>query len=299
MTAIEADARNRPGVGVFWMVVTGLCFVTVTGLVKHGTSDLPAAQAGFLRFLFGLVFVLPALRAVAAGRYSPTQWKLFALRGIAHSLGVMLWFYAMTRITVAEVVSMNYLVPVYVTLGAALFLGERFALRRLMAIAVAFFGALLILRPGVREITDGHLAMLGTAVLLATSYLVAKRLSDDLSPAVVVGVLSLSVTIGMAPFAFAVWQTPTHTELFWLVLIAGFATAGHYAMTLAFRAAPVAVTQPVTFLQLVWAALVGWLIFDEAPDPWVIAGGTLILGAVTLLTIREAMLNRRRVRPGL
>ena len=127
----------------------------------------------------------------------------------------------------------------------------------------------------------------------------AKRLSDDLSPAVVVGVLSLSVTIGMAPFAFAVWQTPTHTELFWLVLIAGFATAGHYAMTLAFRAAPVAVTQPVTFLQLVWAALVGWLIFDEPPDPWVIAGGTLILGAVTLLTIREAMLNRRRVRPGL
>ena len=297
MTAIDTDARNRPGVGVFWMVVTGLCFVTVTGLVKHGTSDLPAAQAGFLRFLFGLIFVLPALKVGAGQRYSPTHWKLFALRGIAHGLGVILWFYAMTRITVAEVVSMNYLVPVYVTLGAALFLGEGLAIRRLIAIIVAFLGALLILRPGLREVTDGHLAMLGTAVLLATSYLVAKRLSDDLSPAVVVGVLSLSVTLGTAPFAFAVWQMPTGAELFWLFLVAGFATAGHYTMTLAFQAAPVAVTQPVTFLQLVWAALAGWLIFDEQPDPWVIAGGTLILGAVTVLTIREAMLNRRRVRP--
>ena len=135
--------------------------------------------------------------------------------------------------------------------------------------------------------------MIGTAIFLAISYLVAKRLSDDLPPLVIVGVLSISVTIGMAPFAFAVWQTPTLQELFWLFLIAGFATGGHYSMTRAFAVAPVAVTQPVTFLQLVWAALLGWLVFGEAIDPWVVAGGVLILGAVSFLTIREAMLKRR------
>lgn len=289
----------RPATGVLWMIVTGLCFVTVTGLVKHGVSNMPAPQAGFLRFVFGLVFVLPALTALKSARFTPLQWRFFALRGLAHSIAVMFWFFAMTRITVAEVTSMNYLNPVFVTIGAALFLGERFALRRAVAIAVAFVGMLLILRPGVREVTDGHLAMIGAALGLAVSYLIAKRLSDDLPPALIVGVLSVSVTLGMAPFALAVWQTPTAMELFWLVLIAGFATAGHYSMTRAFAVAPVAVTQPVTFLQLVWASLLGWFVFLEPIDPWVVAGGTLILGAVSFLTIREAMLSHKARAPDL
>ena len=283
----------RPAAGVFWMLVTGFCFVAVTGLVKHGVPNLPAAQSAFLRFLFGLFFVLPAIGALREARFTAHQWKLFTLRGIVHSGAVILWFFAMTRITVAEVVSMNYLNPVYVTIGAALFLGEKFALRRALAICLAFVGMLIILRPGFREVTDGHLAMIGTAILFAISYLAAKRLSDDLPPLVIVGVLSISVTIGLAPFAFAVWRAPTFEEVFWLVLIAGFATAGHYSMTRAFAVAPVAVTQPVTFLQLVWAALLGWLVFGEPVDPWVVTGGTLILGAVSFLTIREAMLKRR------
>lgn len=292
-------APTRPAAGIFWMLVTGLCFVAVTGLVKHGVPNLPAPQAGFLRFLFGLIFVLPALSALVSARFTAQEWRLFAVRGVAHSVAVMLWFYAMTRITVAEVTSLNYLNPVFVTLGAALVLGERFHLRRAVAIAVAFVGMLLILRPGLREITEGHVAMIGAALLLAVSYLVAKRLSDTLSPSIIVGVLSVSVTLGMAPFAVAVWRTPTLEELFWLLLIAGFATAGHYTMTRAFRVAPVAVTQPVTFLQLVWASLIGWYVFFEPIDPWVVAGGALILGAVSFLTIREAMLSRRSQTPDL
>jgi drug/metabolite transporter (DMT)-like permease len=278
------------------MIVTGLCFVAVTAMVKYGASELPAAQSGFLRFFFGLIFFVPIAGQLARTRLSAQEVRLITVRGIAHSVGVILWFYAMTRITIAEVVSMNYLVPVYVTLGAALFLGETLVLRRILAVLVAFCGALLILRPGFREIADGHVAMLGTGLMLGLSYVVGKRLSDDLSPAVIVGMLSLSVTIGSAPFAFAVWRTPTPEELFWLFLVATFATAAHYAMTLAFRAAPVAITQPVTFLQLFWATLVGWLYFGEAVDPWVVSGGTLILASVSFLTIREAVLKRQAAR---
>ena len=89
----------------------------------------------------------------------------------------------------------------------------------------------------------------------------------------------------------------TFAELGWLALTAAFATAGHYTMTLAFAAAPLTVTQPVTFLQLVWATVLGAVAFDEGVDIFVIAGGALILGSVTFITWREAVLKRRSITP--
>ena len=108
---------------------------------------------------------------------------------------------------------------------------------------IAFAGALIILRPGFREISPGHLAMIGTAILFAGSYLIAKRLTDSVAPSVILTMLAIGSTIGLAPFAIAVWQTPTLAEIGWLTLVAVFATAGHYTMTLAFAAAPVSVTR--------------------------------------------------------
>ena len=293
MSDAAAQRQDRPAAGVFWMLVTGLCFVAVTALVKHGARDLPAAEAAFLRFALGILFFLPFLAQILRLRLTPRQWKIFGFRSVAHTFAVLLWFYAMTRITIAEVTAMNYLAPVYVTIGAALFLGERLAIRRIAAIAAAFIGALIILRPGFRELSDGHMAMLGTALFFAISYLTAKRMTDELPATVIVGILSVTVTIGLLPFALAVWQTPTLEDLFWMFLVALFATGGHYAMTLAFAAAPVTVTQPVTFLQLVWATLLGSLVFGEGVDIWVVIGGTVIIAAVTFIAIREAMLKVR------
>ncbi|NNF72921.1 MAG: DMT family transporter [Rhodobacteraceae bacterium] len=291
------DPANRPALGVFWMLMTGANFVAVTAIVKHVGDALPAAQSAFLRYFLGLVFIFPMIRPMIEARLTKRQLWLFGARGLAHTLGVILWFYAMTRITIAEVTAMNYLNPVYVTIGAALFLGERLAMRRIVAIALAFLGAMIILRPGFRELSPGHIAMLATAVFFGASYLLAKLMSGEVSAAVVVGMLSIVVTLGLAPFAFAVWVTPTLTDLGWMFLVAVFATAGHYTMTLAFAAAPVTVTQPVTFLQLVWAVLLGWLVFGEGIDGWVVLGGVVILGSVTFITWREHVLKRRAVTP--
>jgi drug/metabolite transporter (DMT)-like permease len=287
----------RPVAGILWMLLTGLNFVAVTAIVKHVGDALPASQSAFLRYALGLVFLLPMIRPILAARLTRRQLGLFGARGIAHTFGVVLWFYAMTQITIAEVTAMNYLNPVYVTLGAALFLGESLALRRILAVLVALLGALIILRPGFRELSPGHIAMLGTAVMFAVSYLLAKQLSGEASAAVVVGMLSVTVTIGLAPLAAAVWVPVTLEQLGWLFLVATFATAGHYTMTLAFAAAPVAVTQPVTFLQLLWATLLGWLAFGEGIDMWVIVGGSVILASVTFISWREAVLRRRAITP--
>jgi drug/metabolite transporter (DMT)-like permease len=203
----------------------------------------------------------------------------------------------MTKLPLAEVTAMNYLSPIYVTIGAALFLGETLALRRILAVGIALIGALIIRRPGFREISSGHVAMLGTAVFFAMSYLIAKVMSAEASPAVVVSMLSITVTLGLAPFAWAVWVPPTMPQLGWLFLVACFATAGHFTMTLAFQAAPVTVTQPVTFLQLVWAVSLGALFFNEPVDGWVVLGGAVIMGAVSFITWREHMLKRRALTP--
>lgn len=286
-------APQRPLVGMFWMVVTGLCFVAVTALVKVLGPRIPAAEAAFLRYLLGLVFLLPMLGPLLRLKMDRTTLRLFAIRGVFHTFGVILWFYAMTQIPLSEVTAMNYLSPVYVTLAAALFLGETLALRRLIAVCAALLGAVIILRPGFRELNMGHFAMLFTAVVFAGSYLSAKLLSGRASASVVVAMLSITVTIGLAPFAWAVWITPSGFELILLFGVACFATAGHYTMTLAFAAAPLTVTQPVTFLQLVWAVLLGYFAFDEAIDIWVVVGGLVILSAVTFITWREAVLKRQ------
>ncbi|WP_229747753.1 DMT family transporter [Marivita lacus] len=298
MKAPPADiSGGNPVRGIFWMIVTGLCFVAVTALVKTLGERIPAAESAFLRYVIGLVFLIPVWRELMAITLTTRQKKLFALRGLVHSLGVILWFFAMTRIPIAEVTAMNYLNPVYVSILAVFLLGERMALRRVLAVIAALIGSLIILRPGFRELDLGHIAMLGTAVLFAGSYLIAKIVSGELPASMVVALLSITVTIGLAPFAFAVWVTPSLADLAVLSAVACFATAGHYTMTLAFAAAPVTVTQPVTFLQLVWSVLLGMAFFGEPADPWVILGGGIIMASVIFITWREARLRKSHRTP--
>lgn len=293
-TAVPND--TRPVAGVLWMMVTGFFFVGVTAVVKHMGDAVPAAQSAFLRYLLGLVFLLPMLPAMWRAQLDRRDLSLFGIRGLVHSFGVLLWFFAMTRISLAEVTAMNYLVPVFATLGATLFLGEKLRLRRIMAVAAAIVGALIILRPGVREISPGHIAMMGTAIFFAVSYIIAKRMTGHASPAVVVGMLSITVTIGLAPFAWAVWVPVTVEQIAWLFLVAFFATTGHYTMTLAFAAAPIGVTQPVTALQLVWAVALGAMFFAEPVDPHVVLGGSVIVSAVIFIALREQAVRRAEAR---
>lgn len=291
---ITKPAQPAPLRGILWMFASGLCFVTVTALVKMVGTSMPAQQTAFLRFALGLLFLIPMLPQFRGLHLSPRKLRNFGLRGAFQAAGSILWFYAMATIPMAEVTAMNYMTPIYITLGAALFLGESLKFRRLAAILVAFIGALIILRPGLREVLPGHFAMIGTAIFFAASYLMAKRMSDTIHPSIVVAMLTVSVTIFLAPLAIAVWVPPTPVQLFWLFLVAGFATAGHYTMTLAFAAAPVTVTQPVTFLQLIWSALIGLVVFLEPVDPFVVLGGVVIMASVAFITWREAALRGQK-----
>lgn len=292
----SVNTRNEL-LGIGWMVATGLNFVAVNGIVRALGDSLPAVEGAFIRFVFGLAFLSPVLVRVFRSGVPRGLVLPFLLRGALHTGAVILWFYAMARISVAEVTAIGFLNPIVVTIGAALFLRESLSLRRVLAISVALLGALVVLRPGLRELQDGHFAQMGAAVLFGSSYLVAKTLSERAPPAMVVALLSLTVTIGLAPLAIAVWVPPTAMQLGGLALVAVFATAGHYTMTRAFALAPMTVTQPVTFLQLIWASLLGVAVFHEPFDPWVMVGGALMIGAITYITWRDARQRRRIATP--
>lgn len=283
---------GRPLEGALWMVAAGLSFVGVNGIVRYLGTDLPAAQSAFIRFGFGMMFLLPALWAMRGVRFAPGVGRLFLGRGALHVVAVVFWFYAMARVPVAEMAAIAFLGPVMVLVIGGLMLGEGLGARRLAAVLVALAGGLVVLRPGLRELSLGHLSQLGATVLFALSYIIAKRLSREAPASMIVGLLSVTVTLGLLPLALLQWQPVRVEQLAWLACVAALATLGHYAMARAFRAAPLAVTQPVTFLQLIWAALLGVLAFGEPVEPWVLAGGALIILAISANTWAEARRER-------
>lgn len=298
MTDISSplSTANRPLAGMAWMVVTGLCFVVVIGIVRHLGSNLPAVESAFIRYLVGIVLFLPILLRMWRRPPEKKLIAIFAIRGLVHGIGVTLWFFAMARIPIAEVTAIGYTSPIFITIGAAIFLGERLRARRMVGILVGLVGALIILRPGFAEISIGQLAQLAAAPLFAISYLMTKRLTSYARPDEIVAMLTVFCTLVLLPGAVIDWQTPTLNEVLWLSLTALFASFAHFALTKALEVAPISVTQPISFLQLIWATLLGILLFDEVVDPYVIAGGAIIVAAASYIAHREVQLARKAPR---
>ena len=277
------------------MVAGGLLFVAVTVMVRLLGSDMPAVQAAFIRYLIGVLLVLPMLWRMRARGFGLGRGRVgrYALRGLVHGVAVLLWFFAMARIPLAEVTAIGFSTPVFTALGAILIFGEQVKLRRMLAILAGFVGTLLILRPGFNTIEAGSLAQLIAAFFFACSFLLAKRMTQSESSADILVMLSIFCTLALLPGALYYWRTPTLSEVAWLAGVAVFATSGHYAITRAIAAAPLTVTQPLSFLQLIWAVVIGYWLFDEVPDSWVLGGGLVIVAAVSYLAHREAQAARR------
>lgn len=279
------------GAGIAWMVVTGLLFVGVTGIVRHLGTDMSPVQAAFIRYAMGLLLLAPAFLRLRAERTHPVRYGLHTLRGVVHGVGVMLWFYAMAHIPIAQVTAIGFSAPIFTAIGAALFLGERLHAHRIAAVVAGFIGTLVIIRPGFAEVELGSLAQLAAAPLFACSFIVAKKLTQTESNVAIVSYMAVFVTLTLLPPALAVWRTPTLPELGWLFVTAVLATAGHYTLTRAFRAAELTLLQPFAFLQLVWATVLGRYVFDEVPAVWTWLGGAIVVGAATYIAHRE---TRRR-----
>jgi drug/metabolite transporter (DMT)-like permease len=278
--------------GMMWMALAGLAFVGFTGVVRHLGSDMHPAQAAFIRYVIGLCIFAPYFLRLRRRHFREANLKLHLLRGLVHGTGVLLWFYAMTRIPIADITALGFTAPVFATLGAALFLGERLQLRRIGAVIMGLAGALVILRPGFAAVDLGAVAMLIAAPLFAASELLTKLLIRKESELAVVAYLSIIVTLITCLPALMVWRPPTLEEVAWLGVTAILATLSHLFIARAFRWAEMGVTQPVKFLQLLWATLLGYYAFAEVPDVWTWVGGGIIVASATYIARREARLRK-------
>ncbi len=282
-------SRKHMSFGMLFMLGSGLCFVAVIGLVRNLEGELPAAQASFLRYLIGLIFFIPYFFRFSRFEIRQSNLKRYIVRSLFHALGVVFWFYAMSKLPVAEVTAIGYLTPVFVTIGAVIFFKEKISFWRIGAIVLAFLGVLIILRPGFQNFVFGHAAQIGATIFFAGSYLMVKELTRTESATNIVAIMTLFVTVALAPFAVLVWVPPSFLEIIALALVAFFATLGHFFMTKALELAPLVVVQPVTFLQLLWATLLGIVVFGEVVDVFVLTGGCLIIVSITLISYRESI----------
>ena len=272
---------------IFFMVLTGACMVAVMVNLRYLDESLPSVQVAFIRYLFGLAIIFPFAVQELKLRNHKIPIIKHGMRGTLHGFGVVLWFYSVSQITLSQVTAISYLTPIFTTIGAIIVFKERLTKQRFLAILTAIIGAILILRPGLEVISAGKSAQLFSTLLFAASYLITKNLTKTEGIFLIVFMLNLFATLTLLPFALLIWISPSVIDLGLLLTIAILASFGHYFVTKAVALAPLSVTQPVIFLQLIWSTLIGLLIFGEPIDLLIIIGGGFIVLAITQIAYSE------------
>ena len=259
------------------MVVTTLLFAIVTGIVRYIGSDIPAPVAAFIRYIISTIFFIPLIVRMFILERNRSNRRVYWSRGLAHGFGVILWFFAMARIPVSEVTAIGYITPIFVSIAAFIFLKETFSISIISALAICMIGMIIIIRPTTSGIATGQLSMIIATLFFAASYILAKKLSETESTLEILVALNFIVTLTLAPFAIAFWVTPSLQEVLFLGVVALFATAGHFTMTIALKLAPITITQPISYVQIVWASGIGFIFFGETIRLWFTLGAALII----------------------
>ncbi len=274
---------------IFLVIFSSGIFSTLHGFVRTLALTLPPLQIAFISVSFAPLMFAPWLARRGLRVLATRRFGTHFLRAGFNAGAILSWFTAITMVPLADATAVNMVTPIFVIIGAALFLGERIRFWRWGAVVVGLAGALVIIRPGFQSLEFGFILVLVSALSTAISQLIGKSLaSTDEAALAVFYLTSLMVPFMLVP-ALMVWQWPTANE--WL-LLAGVGMAissAHFILFTCFKMADVSALQPFTFTRLLWAALVGFIGFGEIPGIWVWVGGGMIFCAVTFAARREAL----------
>ena len=274
---------------LMWSVGAGLFFSGVNAIARVLTQHLHPMQTQFLRYLFGMAVMLPLVWRAGFAAYRPQRISGQFLRGAVHTAGLVLWFTALPRIPLADMTAIGFTGPIFIMIGAWLFLAEPMRWERWAATGIGFIGMLVVLGPKFSG-SGGwwHLVMLASAPVFAASYLLTKALTRVESSEVIVFWQALTVMLFSLPLAAPVWLPPTPWQWAGFALCGLLGSLGHYCLTRSYRHADISATQSVKFLDLVWASLLGLLVFADWPSASTLLGGALISVATLWLARRES-----------
>lgn len=256
--------------------LTLMLIVAVAG--RETTRELNVFQIMELRSLIGFVMLYPLIRMNGGFAAMKTARPLQHIgRNLVHYGAQLGWFYALTLIPLAQVVSIEFTMPIWTAILAAGFLGERMTVWKNCAIALGLVGVMVIVRPATGEINPGQLIALGAAVGFGVSIAMVKSLTRTESTlAILFWMLVVQSAAGFFP-AIHVWRSPSLYLWCWIVVIAFCGTFSHYCMARAMLYADATVVVPMDFLRVPLTAVAGWLIYGERLDVYTVLGATLIL----------------------
>lgn len=273
---------------MIWAATAGLCFAVLNTVMRQLAIDLPPIQALFLRYIAGAVVWVPMLIRVGPGRFKSNHMTGQLARGVVHTAGLTVWFLALPNLPLADTTAIGFTMPVFIMLGASLFLGERMVAARWIAVGLGFVGVLIVLGPKMGGSDEFYaLLMLCSTPLFAGSFLIAKMLTRHDKPSVIVFWQAMLVSLLALPFAAWVWVAPSAIQWGWVLLAGCLGSFGHWCLTRAYEMADISAAQPVKFLDLVWASLLGFMVFGDSPALATILGGVLIV-AGTIWAARQA-----------
>jgi drug/metabolite transporter (DMT)-like permease len=292
MMAVIA-AWPAPMRGAFWMTLSAIGFAAMTSLIRYLSASLPAIELAFFRSLFSLMFMLPwMIRAGLAGLRTSSV-KKYGVRALLGSFAMICWFVALANMPMAEATSLSFTAPIFASIGAMIFLGERAGVRRWTAIILGFIGTLIILRPGFEEISPAAILLLFGSAAVAGSVIMVKILSRTESSSAIVTYMGVyMVPILLIPTLF-VWQMPPWPLFPWLIAMGGIGTVAQWAMTQAYAATDATAVLPFDYLRLPFVAVVGVLIFGEKLDLWTWIGALVIAGSSVYIAHRESIQAKR------
>lgn len=285
-TGIVAKIGVLPGplqAGI-WMSISAVTYVVSIAIGRYMAPDIEVFQIAFLRNAFAVLFMMPWLMKVGIGAMRTDQIGRHILRGFMSSANVTLLFAAVALIPIADMSAINFLQPVIGAAIAGLVLGEVVSRARWIAIMAGFAGALIMIRPGFAEFNIGIAFALGSGVAGALVSIMIKTLVRTDPPDTIAAWLFVTQTLILLIPTIIVWKNPTLEQWILFSVIGFMSVILQRTYNRGIQAADVSVAMPFNFTRLVWAALLGWIVFAEFPDIWTWVGGTVIFAASVWLT---------------
>ncbi len=279
---------------VVLMLLATLCFTLMHTVIRYVATEgqMHPFEVAFFRNVFGFLAVLPFALRHRAAAFRTKRLKLHALRGTMQVFAMLMFFYALSVTPLAKISAVSFTAPLFATLGAIIFLGERIRARRIIALILGFTGAMIIIRPGLIELDMGAMLVMTSSSIWACAILIIKALVRTES--------SLTITtyqnVFLIPFtlvaALFFWTWPSWQMLGLFVLMGMFGSIAHVAMAEALKLAETTAVLPYDFVRLIWASGIGFVIFGEIPEIWTWVGGGIIFASTTYIAFREARLKR-------
>ena len=277
--------------GCLLMVLGTLVFAAMHAAIRHATQHLSGVEVAFFRNLFGLFVIAPLLMRYGPALFHTQKLGLHLLRAVINAVS-MVAFFGLSMTPIARATALAFTAPLFTALFSAIFLGEVFRWRRWTAILIGFFGALVILRPGLQTIDTGALLVLFSSVLWSIAMIDIKVLGRTESSQTITAYVTVLLTVlTFIPVLF-VWQTPSLELWLWMIFIGVIGTIGQIIITEAIKLGDMTVLMPFDFLKLVWAAFLGIIFFAEVPDALTWVGAAVVFASSFYIVWREAMLRR-------